>query len=69
MGKFPLRSFAAPGYVDYSCVDHEVNHWRCPLDEEAAARLGLRDALGYGYLYDLDNRVTRYLQSIRNLER
>ena len=27
------------------------------------------DALGYGYPYDLDNRVTSYLQSIRHLER
>lgn len=27
------------------------------------------DALGYSYPYDLDDHVTRYLQSIRNLER
>src|SRR5215471_16575903 len=27
------------------------------------------DVLGYGYLYDLDDRVTRYLQGIRGLER
>lgn len=27
------------------------------------------EALGYGYPYDLDQRVTAYLQSVRNLER
>lgn len=31
-----------------------------------AVAIAVGDALGYAYLYDLDERVTRYLRSIRN---